>query len=94
MGTVVIEVPGHVNGSGLSALGLVRGRRRVPCFVFVFLFVVFIVFFSLFFVRILSFLLVALISVWSISIAVLCWFCWSEFCFILVIYPCHVPILF
>ena len=25
---VVIEVPGHVTGSGLSALGLVRGRRR------------------------------------------------------------------
>ncbi len=28
LGTVVIEVPGHVNGSGLSALGLVCGRRR------------------------------------------------------------------
>ena len=24
----MIDVPGHVNGSGLSALGLVRGGRR------------------------------------------------------------------
>ena len=40
LGTVVIEVPGHVNGSGLSALGLVRGR--VPSRVFTLFFTCFL----------------------------------------------------